>query len=80
MYFFRDSAGNEVDLLLEKEGEPIAIEIKSGTSFNREMLGGLRYWAKYNQNKKGILLYRGEPMDTENGLLSIMNWKEVAGF
>lgn len=78
MYFFRDSTGNEVDLILEKEGQPIAIEIKSSKRFNRDMLNGLRYWIKYNRNQSGILIYCGEPIDSEDEQLSIVNWMNVA--
>jgi predicted AAA+ superfamily ATPase len=46
LYYFRDSIGNEVDLVLEKGDFPIGIEIKSSTKFNTEMLRGLKYWQK----------------------------------
>jgi hypothetical protein len=59
MYFFRDSGGNEVDLLLEKDGTTLAIEVKSSAKFSAGMLGGIRYWQKYNRHSQGLL--RGAP-------------------
>jgi predicted AAA+ superfamily ATPase len=47
MYFFRDSTGNEVDLIMERDGETIAIEIKAGKKFDNSMVRGLNYWQKY---------------------------------
>lgn len=82
MYYFRDSAGNEVDLILEKQGEVIAIEAKASKKFNSEMLGGIRYWLKYNRNGKGILIY-GTDKNSENHNLedrdsvSALSWKEI---
>jgi uncharacterized protein len=43
MYYFRDSAGNEIDLILEREDEPIAIEIKSNKKIDDSMFRGLKY-------------------------------------
>ena len=48
LYFFRDNTGNEVDLLVEKEGSTIAVEIKSAKKIDSGMLRGLRYWKKNN--------------------------------
>jgi len=44
VYFWRDRAGNEVDVLCE-EGERVSpIEIKSGQTITEEHLAGLRRW------------------------------------
>jgi len=46
LYFFRDSAGNEINLLLEKNEQTIAIEIKAAKKFNPDLVRGFRYWQK----------------------------------
>jgi predicted AAA+ superfamily ATPase len=38
LYYFRDSAGNEVDLITEHEGEPLAIEIKASKKVDTAQL------------------------------------------
>lgn len=43
--FWRDSNGNEVDLLLSEGQEQFAYEIKSGATFNSDYFKGLDYWA-----------------------------------
>jgi predicted AAA+ superfamily ATPase len=40
-YFFRDSTGNEVDLLISKAGMLVPVEIKSAATFTKEFLRGL---------------------------------------
>jgi predicted AAA+ superfamily ATPase len=77
LYFFRDSSGNEIDLLLEKEGATIAIEIKSAKRIDSGMLSGLRYWKKNNVNSHGILIYAGEKNEHLSEGLHVMSWKDV---
>ncbi len=46
MYYFRDSAGNEIDLITERDGEPTAIEIKAACKTNNSMFRGIQYSQK----------------------------------
>ncbi len=47
MYFYRDSEGNEVDLLLPTGGKLHAIEIKAGSTVNRDYFKGLKTFATH---------------------------------
>ncbi|MBN8651650.1 MAG: ATP-binding protein [Cytophagales bacterium] len=79
MYYFRDSAGNEVDLILEKDDRTIAIEVKSGKQFKQDMIAGVRYWLKYNRMGSGILI-TGSDQATEkitDESISVLSWQEV---
>lgn len=79
MYYFRDSTGNEVDLILEKEQIPVAIEIKSGSQRSRSLLSGIHYWQKYfPQNNRNLLIYGGSQTEIINEKTSILSWKDVA--
>lgn len=77
MYYFRDSTGNEVDLITEKDGEPVAIEIKAGTKANNNMLQGLKYWQKYQPKSQCILLHGGKANELINERMSIVPWTEI---
>jgi predicted AAA+ superfamily ATPase len=78
LYFFRDSTGNEIDLLMEKAGSTIAVEIKSAKKINPGMISGLRYWKKNNPGGQGLLIYMGEKEENpEEGIHSV-NWKKVS--
>jgi predicted AAA+ superfamily ATPase len=43
--FWRDSNGNEVDLILTEATEQFAYEIKSGATPTRDFFKGLKYWS-----------------------------------
>ena len=78
MYYFRDSAGNEVDLIMERDGTAMAIEIKAGTKINNSMLRGLQYWQKYQPKSHCILLHGGKKHETMYETLNVLPWTEVA--
>jgi hypothetical protein len=48
MYFYRDSEGNEVDLLLPTGGKLHAIEIKAGATVNPDYFKGLKTFAAHH--------------------------------
>ena len=77
MYFFRDSAANEIDLIIEREGEPMAIEIKSGTKITDNMLRGLKYWQKLQAGSQCMLLHGGTLNEIINERMSILPWTEI---
>jgi predicted AAA+ superfamily ATPase len=77
MYFFRDSTGNEIDLLLEKNGTTIAIEIKAASKFTTAMLSGIKYWQKYQPGTQCIVLYGGSKTQFIDDQTSIVSWKDV---
>ncbi len=77
LYYFRDSLGNEVDLVLEKGDLPIGIEIKSSTKFNTEMLRGLKYWQKQQPKSNSILFYAGKSQSVINDTMTVLPWKDI---
>ena len=78
LFFFRDSTGNEIDLLMEKEGNTLAVEIKSSKKINSGMISGLRYWKKNNPGGQGLLVYGGEREDKLEEGIHTVNWKKVS--
>ncbi|MAG13469.1 MAG: AAA family ATPase [Spirochaetales bacterium] len=60
-YFFRDSTGNEVDLIIDKTPNLIPIEIKSGETITNDSFKGLlKYRALSNiSSEKTFLIYAG---------------------
>lgn len=61
-FFWRDNTGNEIDLLIEKGGKTIPIEIKSGETLNASFYDGLHYYSKLSGQdpSKAILFYGGD--------------------
>jgi len=77
MYYFRDNVGNEVDLVTEKNEEPLAIEIKATAKVSSNMLKGLQFWQKNQPKGQSVLLHGGNINEIVNDRLGIVPWTEV---
>ena len=62
LYFFRDSHGNEIDLIIKEKGMLIPVEIKSAETFSTGFVKGLEYFQTLGikRVKTGAVLYNGE--------------------
>jgi hypothetical protein len=61
LYFFRDTNGNEVDLLLARGSELIPVEIKSSETYSPDFVRGIEYFKKTaGQDLKGFVIYAGD--------------------
>lgn len=80
LYFWRDSTGNEVDLLIEDGMRLIPVEIKSSATLNGDFLRGLKRFAEFagEDSHNPALIYGGEGGMTWHGV-QVMGWKEVGG-
>jgi uncharacterized protein len=77
LFYFRDNLGNEIDLIIEKETAPLAVEIKSSSKPDRTLLKGLKFWKKYQPAANGILLYQGKSSETEDIAIEFTSWEEI---
>ena len=77
MYYFRDSVGNEVDLITERNEEPRAIEIKAGNKADNNMLRGLKYWQKLQPKSNCILINGGSKHVIITETMNALPWTEV---
>lgn len=77
MYFWRDSTGHEVDFLLDRGIDMIAVEAKSGETFTGDSLKGLEYWrAMTNKSDcQTVLVYGGESSFLRNGT-RVYSWRD----
>ncbi len=80
MYYFRDSAGNEVDLILEKNGEHFGVEIKASTRPDRNDMKGLLYWKKNQQQSNLVLFHGGNKTEITYEGISMLPWNEIGKF
>ncbi len=81
LYFWRDHAGNEIDLLVEEGGRLFPVEIKAGQTIKSDYFKGLKYFT----NLAGIspdhayLVYAGEQnMTTADG--RVASWDHLPEF
>lgn len=76
IHFWRDSNGNEVDLIVEAGNSLMPIEIKSGQTVNRDFFNGLKRWAELAGDQAGTptLVYGGEESYSHAGV-EVVSWK-----
>lgn len=75
LHYFRDHRGNEVDLIVETEGVPHAVEIKSGQTATTDTLRGLRYWASLTGEEGPRMLVYGGSADTTRSGIPVRSWR-----
>lgn len=67
-YFWRDSNQSEVDLLQEKDGKLIAVEIKASETFHSDFLKGLKKFQKVAPQVEPKLIYAGQLLHQRDGI------------
>lgn len=79
LYFWRDSSGNEIDVVYETADGLQPVEIKSGSTFAADWLDGVKKWQKFsadNPSRKPILIYGGEDSH-EREACCLSGWRDV---
>jgi predicted AAA+ superfamily ATPase len=78
LYFFRDSHGNEVDLIWQQGRELIPVEIKSSQTYNSSFLEHLRHFEALagNRTRASYLLYGGEEGKIHS--TTLLNWRNAS--
>ncbi|HTM06036.1 MAG TPA: ATP-binding protein, partial [Patescibacteria group bacterium] len=64
IYFWRDHAGHEINLLLDHPTELQAIEIKSSATYVSDFIKGINYFKSLHDNAKGYVIYLGQQEGT----------------
>ena len=78
LYFWRDSVGNEIDLLLDTPQGLQAIEIKSGSTFASDWIKGFKVWKRNTQVNTLIprIIYGGTDSYDREGH-QVMGWTDI---
>ena len=76
--FYRDSNGNEIDLLVAKGGSYTAIEIKSAQTYNSEFEKGLKSASPELESKiaEKAIIYAGDYENTA-AKIKLLNFKNM---
>ncbi|MCM1169544.1 MAG: ATP-binding protein [Bacteroides sp.] len=77
--FWRDSTGNEVDLLRYIKGDAQAYEIKSGATFSSDFFKGIVKWAQLSNTppERCFAIYNGEN-DIKTTAGNALQWRSLA--
>lgn len=76
LHFWRDASGNEVDVVVERAGRPLALDIKSGRTIAGDWLDGLERFARVAGGADRVLVYGGEALQQRGGA-TILGWREI---
>ncbi len=75
LYFWRDNIGNEIDLLLEQNGQITLVEVKSGQTFQSEWLQGLRTVERHlGAPTSKALIYGGDSPQMRDDI-AVVPWR-----
>ena len=78
-FFWRDSTGHEIDLVLEKGDQLWAVEIKSGETLQEDFFKGLKYFKGITSSpdEHFCLIYGGDQdFDRKHG--RVIGWKSLS--
>lgn len=77
LYYFRDSKGNEVDLLAQDGRQLSAVEIKSSATFRMSQLKGIQRFKSITDTvSQSYLVYQGERHELSDQTVAL-NYKEM---
>jgi len=70
LYFWRDSTGHEIDILIDLGTSLIPVEVKSAKTIANDFFDGLFYWKKTSGQHKArsVLIYGGEDAFKRSGV------------
>jgi predicted AAA+ superfamily ATPase len=77
LYFWRDSTGNEMDIVLDKGTYLYPIEIKAGKTITADYFKNHQYWQKISGNAEGTIIYAGDEYQQRSSGLQIIPWNKL---
>jgi len=77
MYFWRNSKGNEIDIVIDNFDELIPIEIKSGKTITNDYFKGLKYWNNLTGCSGGKVIYGGNDYQKRSNGMEIIPFELI---
>ena len=78
LYFLRDSSGNEVDVIIDKEDGLVPVEIKSAKKADKNFLKNIKWFQKVFRQEGGMLIFGGEKEVFHQNEIVQVPWQKVA--
>lgn len=78
LYFWRDSTGHEIDVVIDRGLERIAVEIKSSQTVAEDFFSGIDFWRKLvgDPEAPSALVYGGDRTYRRSGV-SVHTWLDL---
>lgn len=78
-YYWRSISGVEIDLIIEKDGKLIPIEIKSGTTYQEKWWKNIYDWQVFSKNTTpGVIVYGGSENYTFSDGRKVISFNSIA--
>lgn len=77
LYFWRDSKGNEIDLIIDKGDALYPIEIKSGQTITQAYFKGIDFWNKLTGTSGGAVIYAGDQGQKRSNGIEVHSWLKI---
>lgn len=77
IYFWRDSNGHEIDLLIEEDGSLLPIECKAGQTVATDWFGGIEKFLDITGSDQAWLIYGGDQKQ-QRKRVSVIGWQGLA--
>lgn len=80
VWFWRDSEGHEVDMIIQEEGQKLnLIEFKATQTIMPDMFKGIAYFEKLSDRELDKTLVYGGSDNQERSYGKVLSWKDAAG-
>lgn len=77
LYYWRDSSGHEIDLIVERGERLFPVEIKAGQTIAGDWFDTLGKFAGWSGNEGGCLIYGGTRRQTRKDI-EVFGWQDIA--
>lgn len=78
LYFYRDTKGNEIDLIIRQHRQLKPVEIKAAMTFSPDMTKELKHFCnRFAQALPGAVVYAGQ-METQSEATHVLNFSNTA--
>ena len=75
LHFWRDRAGHEVDVVVDRGDKLIPVEMKSGQTVATDSFNGLNWWKRLASEDDSFLVYGGDRSYNRTGT-SVISWRD----
>ncbi len=76
LYYWRDKTGHEIDLIIDRGGKLLPIEIKSGKTVAADFFKNLNYWGRLSRTRRSVLLYAGSSRQKRSTGNEVWPWRD----
>lgn len=78
LYYWRDSNGREIDLLIDHGSEQLPLEAKAGATIAGDSFDSIARFIEWSKAAHGALIYAGD-QGQRRGSVEVYSWRDIAG-